>query len=212
MFDKILLLSDKTALLQRTSKLGCLLLGLACFANLQVRAAEAAQPVAFNPVQLQQAAASGDATAEFDLGTLDYVGIGVVQDYIGAVDILKQAALANNAEAQCELGFLYQTGSFAQGPPPPDPKDALPWYRDAAGGCRRHCQCGSGNCFVRAGRGAELGSGACNISIATVAGPFLRHRLQGDRANALGGPGFKRGRRWRVAISFLKIDPDLAAL
>ncbi len=132
MFDKILLLSDKTALLQRTSKLGCLLLGLACFANLQVRAAEAAQPVAFNPVQLQQAAASGDATAEFDLGTLDYVGIGVVQDYIGAVDILKQAALANNAEAQCELGFLYQTGSFAQGPPPPDPKDALPWYRKAA--------------------------------------------------------------------------------
>lgn len=81
---------------------------------------------------LQQAAAGGNATAEFQLGTLEYVGLGVVQDYIGATDLLKQAALAGNAEAQCELGFLYQTGSFAQGPPPPDPKDALPWYQKSA--------------------------------------------------------------------------------
>jgi TPR repeat protein len=85
-----------------------------------------------NLASLQQAAAGGDATAEFQLGTLDYVGIGVIQDYIGAADLLKQAALAGNAEAQCELGFLYQTGSFAQGPPPPDPNDALPWYQKSA--------------------------------------------------------------------------------
>ncbi len=86
----------------------------------------------FDLTSLQQAAADGNAIAEFQLATLDYVGIGVVQDYTGAADLLKQAALAGNAEAQCELGFLYQTGSFAQGPPPPDPKDALPWYQKSA--------------------------------------------------------------------------------
>jgi len=94
-----------------------------------------AQPGRAAPLDLaslQQAAAGGNATAEFQLATLDYVGIGVIQDYIGAADLLKQAALAGNAEAQCELGFLYQTGSFAQGPPPPDPKDALPWYQKSA--------------------------------------------------------------------------------
>jgi TPR repeat protein len=81
---------------------------------------------------LQQAAQSGDANAQFELGTLDYVGLGVVQDYIGALALLKQAANAGDAEAACEAGFLYQTGSFGQGPPPPDPKDAVIWYTKAA--------------------------------------------------------------------------------
>jgi len=89
-----------------------------------------AQP--YDPAALQLAAAQGDATSAFDLGTLDYVGIDVVQDYIGALALLKQAANAGNAEAACEEGFLYQTGSFAQGPPPPDPADAAPWYAKAA--------------------------------------------------------------------------------
>jgi TPR repeat protein len=89
-----------------------------------------AQP--YDVAALQQAAAQGDATSAFDLGTLDYVGINVVQDYIGALALLKQAANAGNAEAACEEGFLYQTGSFAQGPPPPDPADAAPWYAKAA--------------------------------------------------------------------------------
>lgn len=106
---------------------GFLLLGLACFA----RPGDAAEG-GFDPSGLQQAAAAGDVNAEYELGTLDYVGIGVVQDYIGAANLLQRAALANNAEAQCELGFLYQTGSFAQGPPPPDLKDALPWYQKSA--------------------------------------------------------------------------------
>lgn len=86
----------------------------------------------FDPAPLQARAQAGDATAEFQLATLDYVGLGVVQDYIGAAAFLKQAADAGNAEAQCELGFLYQTGSFAQGPPPPDPKSAAPWYEKSA--------------------------------------------------------------------------------
>lgn len=90
-----------------------------------------AQP-AFDAGALEAQAQAGDATAAFNLGTLDYVGLGVVQDYIGAAAWLKQSASEGDAEAACELGFLYQTGSFAQGPPPPDPKDAAPWYAQAA--------------------------------------------------------------------------------
>lgn len=89
---------------------------------------------------LRAQAASGDANAEFQLGTLLYVGLDVIQDYIGAADWLKRAADQGNADAQCELGFLFQTGSFAQGPPPPDPKSALPWYEKAAA---QHNGCGN---------------------------------------------------------------------
>lgn len=105
---------------------------LAILAILQIAPCRGAQPASFNIAGLKHDAASGDAMAEFRLATLDYVGIGVVQDYIGAADLLKQAALAGNAEAACELGFLYETGSFAQGPPPPDPKDAFPWFEKSA--------------------------------------------------------------------------------
>jgi TPR repeat protein len=113
-----------------TRPLRCLLAALAiCLAH---PAPARADDTAFDPAPLQARAQSGDATAQFQLGTLDYVGLGVVQDYTGAATLLKQAAAAGNAQAQCELGFLYQTGSFAQGPPPPDPADALPWYEKSA--------------------------------------------------------------------------------
>jgi len=86
----------------------------------------------YDPAVLQQQAAQGNATAAFELGTLEYVGINVVQDYVGAVTLLRQAAGAGNAEAACEAGFLYQTGSVGQGPPPPDPGSAAIWYGKAA--------------------------------------------------------------------------------
>jgi TPR repeat protein len=108
------------------------LLGLAILGSVHIQPCHADPTASFDPAPLRHGAGTGDVTAEFQLGTLDYVGIGVVQDYIGAADLLKQAALAGNAQAACELGFLYQTGSFAQGPPPPDPKDALPWYQKSA--------------------------------------------------------------------------------
>jgi TPR repeat protein len=91
-----------------------------------------AATIATEVAALQTKAQSGDPTAAFQLATLDYVGIGVVQDYIGAVNLLMQASAAGNAEADCELGFLYQTGSFAQGPPPSDPAHAAPWYQKSA--------------------------------------------------------------------------------
>jgi TPR repeat protein len=98
----------------------------------QAGLAAAQTPAVFDPAPLQANAASGNVTAEFQLGTLDYVGLTVVQDYIAAIDLLKQAGTAGNAEALCEAGFLYQTGSFAQGPPPPDLADAAAWYEKAA--------------------------------------------------------------------------------
>ena len=91
-----------------------------------------AQTPAFDAGALQANAAAGNVTAELQLGTLEYVGIAVVQDYTGALDMLKQAGNAGNAVAQGEAGFLYQTGSFAKGPPPPDPADAAIWYGKSA--------------------------------------------------------------------------------
>ncbi len=108
------------------------MLGLTVLVGAPHARADDAPSGGFDPSALQAAAGSGDSKAEFQLGTLDYVGLGVVQDYIGAARLLKTAAEAGNAEAACELGFLYQTGSFAQGPPPPDPADAAPWYQKAA--------------------------------------------------------------------------------
>ena len=91
-----------------------------------------ATAIAARVAALQAKMRAGDPVATFQLATLDYVGIGVIQDYIGAVNLLKEASTAGIGEADCELGFLYQTGSFAQGPPPSDPVQAAPWYQKAA--------------------------------------------------------------------------------
>jgi TPR repeat protein len=147
----------RNAWFQRFARLA----GLAMLIGLQAQPGRAG---ALDISSLQQAAATGDATAELQLGTLDYVGIGVVQDYIGAADLLKQAALAGNAEAQCELGFLYQTGSFAQGPPPPDPKDALPWYEKSAA---------QGNAYGEFALAALLQSGQGVAADPTKAAPLF---------------------------------------
>lgn len=85
-------------------------------------------------------AAAGDAKAAYEYGTLAYTGLGVVQDYTAAASWLKKSAQQGNAAAQCELGFLYQTGSFGQGPPPPDPKQAAAWYEMSA---RQNDACGA---------------------------------------------------------------------
>ena len=115
-----------------TRRRGWIVPGLVLLATLSPAWADGAPPSAFNPATLEAQAQSGDAVAAFDLGTLEYTGLGVVQDYIGAAAWLKKSALAGNGEAQCELGFLYQTGSYGQGPPPSDPKDAAPWYVQAS--------------------------------------------------------------------------------
>lgn len=93
---------------------------------------DSGQMAPFDTTALQTAAQNGDSGAAYKLAALDYVGLGVVQDYIGAINLAKQAAAAGNADAACLAGFLYQTGSFGQGPPPPDFSDALPYYQKSA--------------------------------------------------------------------------------
>jgi TPR repeat protein len=89
-------------------------------------------PAPFDTTALQSQAQNGDAGAAYKLAVLDYVGLGVVQDYIGAINLAKQAAASGSEDAACLAGFLYQTGSFGQGPPPPDYPDALPFYQKSA--------------------------------------------------------------------------------
>lgn len=85
----------------------------------------------FDAAPLIARAAADDQTAAFQLGTLYYTGIGVAQDYLAAVKWLTKAAKAGNADAACELGMLYETGSYAD-TPPANPAAAAPWYAEAA--------------------------------------------------------------------------------
>jgi TPR repeat protein len=80
-----------------------------------------------NTVQLQTRAQSGDPDALYQLGTLSLAGLGVVQDYVAARKYLEQAATQGNAGAACELGLLYQTATYADGPPV-DLNQAAKWY------------------------------------------------------------------------------------
>lgn len=119
--------------MRRSLPLFWLALIAAAFYLLQLRHAPAQSGSILDDVAgIEAQAKAGDAVAQYDYGTLAYTGLGVIQDYTGAAAWLEKSARQGNAEAQCELGFLYQTGSFGQGPPPPDPKRAAPWYAMAA--------------------------------------------------------------------------------
>jgi hypothetical protein len=78
--------------------------------------------------QLRAAAQSGDANAQFNLGTMYLKGRGVPQDYAQALSWFHKAAEQGNAFAQNNLGFMYY---FGQGVPE-DYAQAAYWYRKAA--------------------------------------------------------------------------------
>lgn len=87
---------------------------------------------AIDVTALQAKAEGGDALAAFQLGTLDYVGAsGVVQDWVGAAKWLTLSATAGNADAQCELGLLYEIGSYGDAEPQ-EPATAVQWYGKSA--------------------------------------------------------------------------------
>ena len=91
----------------------------------------------FDPTPLMTRAVGDDQNAAFQLGTLYYAGIGVAQDYLAAVKWLTKSAKAGNADAACELGMLYESGSYAD-TPPVNPTKAAQWYAEASahgGGC-----------------------------------------------------------------------------
>jgi localization factor PodJL len=62
------------------------------------------------PAMLRQAALSGDASAEYEIGIRHLEGRGVTQDIAEAVRWLERAANAGLAPAQFRLGGLYEKG------------------------------------------------------------------------------------------------------
>ncbi|MBF0462717.1 MAG: SEL1-like repeat protein [Magnetococcales bacterium] len=77
---------------------------------------------------LRRAAEQGDAKAQYGLGRMLEKGIGVTQDYAGAVAWYRKAAEQGVATAQNQLGDLYRDGrGVAQ-----DYAEAVSWYRKAA--------------------------------------------------------------------------------
>ena len=59
---------------------------------------------------LQQRAAAGDTTAQFEFGALYYSGQGAAQDYGQARAWWEKAAAQGHADAQYILGILYDEG------------------------------------------------------------------------------------------------------
>ena len=90
-------------------------------------------------------AAAGDVVAQFSLGALLYYGGG---DLPLAVDWLRRAAAQGHADAEFQLGQLYDFG-FRVGP---DAREALAWYRKAAEHGSAAGQRAVGD-FYRKGRG-----------------------------------------------------------
>ena len=77
---------------------------------------------------LQQRAAAGDATAQFEFGVLYYYGQGVAQDYGQARAWWEKAAAQGHADAQYILGILYDEGRGVV----QDYAQARAWYEKAA--------------------------------------------------------------------------------
>jgi TPR repeat protein len=78
--------------------------------------------------EVRAAADRGDATAQFNLGTMYTLGEGVAQDHAEAVRWYRLAAEQGNAEAQYNLGVMYAYGHGV----PQNYAEAAKWYRLAA--------------------------------------------------------------------------------
>jgi len=78
--------------------------------------------------ELRPLAEAGNARAQYRLGTMFAMGLGVPQDYRQAANWLNKAATQGNAHAQNELGVLYDVGRGV----PADPRQAARWFRKAA--------------------------------------------------------------------------------
>lgn len=73
----------------------------------------------------KKAAQQKDAFAQFHLGSMYWVGEGVLQDMSRGVDYLLKAAERGNANAMRSLGFAYQQGRGV----PIDLTQAYRWFR-----------------------------------------------------------------------------------
>ncbi len=73
-------------------------------------------------------AEKGDRTAQFNLGLMYGLGLGVAQNYALAVEWYRKAAEQGEARAQANLGWMYGTGRGV----PQDYIRAYAWYNLAA--------------------------------------------------------------------------------
>ncbi len=76
----------------------------------------------------RQAAVKGSLEAQFNLGLLYGMGLGVRQDYTEALEWYRKAAERGYAQAQNNLGWMHGTGRGV----PQDYVQAYAWYSIAA--------------------------------------------------------------------------------
>ena len=85
-------------------------------------------PAAQALADLRASAEAGDAKAQFILGGMYVIGVGVPQDTAEAVAWYRRAAEQGDASAQSNLGAMYDQGRGV----PQDAAEAVAWYRRAA--------------------------------------------------------------------------------
>ncbi|MEO5807048.1 peptidoglycan-binding protein [Devosia sp.] len=85
-------------------------------------------PEAVGPIELRQAAADGDARAQFEIGAIYGEGRAVTQDYKASATWYERAAAQGFAPAQYRLGNLYETGNGVT----KDLEMAKLWYQRSA--------------------------------------------------------------------------------
>ena len=97
-------------------------------------------------------ATSGNATAQYRLGTLYYQGQGVPEDEKQAVILLKNAAAQGSIDAMYQLGTVYLFGNQAAKTVPDPDREAATWYFQAASAGHIEAQYHLGLLFL-AGKG-----------------------------------------------------------
>jgi localization factor PodJL len=85
-------------------------------------------PDTLGPMELRQAAADGDARAQFEIGAIYTEGRAVAQDFALAATWYERAAAQGFAPAQYRLGNLYENGRGVE----KDLEQARLWYQRAA--------------------------------------------------------------------------------
>ena len=85
-------------------------------------------PDKIGPLDLRQAAANGDARAQFEVAAIYSEGRAVPQDYRQAAIWYERAAAQGFAPAQYRLGNLYENGNGVT----KDLETARRWYQRAA--------------------------------------------------------------------------------
>jgi localization factor PodJL len=83
---------------------------------------------AVGPLELRQAAADGDARAQFEIAAIFTEGRAIEQDYAEAAKWYERAAAQGLAPAQYRLGNLYETGTGVE----KNLENAKLWYQRAA--------------------------------------------------------------------------------